>query len=302
MRNVRTLNRPAGLSLLLALGAVRAPLLAEADVHVAVAEVSDDRFTKGPMTGKLELKLKLSGDGMDGVQGIRILVKTARDDQGSPLLPKESLRSSEFESPDSSLSGKVDLENPARKASSIFVSGTAELFAPKRDPNAVVTVENALAKLDKPLSSKGLKASKVQVSVLSKERWAEEQKKQKPSEKDLAELRAEARKQGASEQEIEAAIALAKGLSEAFGTVPENGIILSGPKAGMALIQSVKVIDPDGEEIHVSGSTGFSDEKSKTMILEPSKPVPPNASLRFTILTEKARFTVPFELKEVPLP
>ncbi len=301
MRNVRTLHLFAGFCASFALCAAAAPLFAEADVRVAVAEVNDDRTTPGPMPGKLELKLKLSGDGMDGVQGIRILVKAARDDQGNSLQPKESLHA-DFESPDSSLSGKVDLASPARKASSVFVSGTAELFAPKRDPNAVVTVENALAKLDKPFSSKGLKASKVQVSVLSKERWAEEQKKQKPSEADLDKMRAEAKKQGASDQEIEAAIQLAKGLSEAFGTVPENGIILSGPKAGMELIQSVKVLGPDGEEIHISGTTGTSDGKTKTMILEPSKPVPANASLRFTLLTEKARFTVPFELKEVLLP
>jgi hypothetical protein len=238
---------------------------------------------------------------MDGVQGVRILVKAARDDQGNSILPKEPSRT-DFESPDSSLSGKVELKNPARKASSVTVSGTAELFAPKRDPNAVVTVEKAIAPLNKPLSSKGLKASKVEVSVLSKERWAEEQKKQKPDEKALAEMRAEAKKQGASEKEIEAAIELAKGLSEAFGGVPENGVILSGPRAGMELIQSVKIVGPDGEEIHISGTTGHTDPKTKTMILEPSKPVPPNASLRFTLLTDKARFTVPFELKDVPLP
>jgi len=115
-------------------------------------------------------------------------------------------------------------------------------------------------------------------------------------------MRAEAKKQGASDQEIEAAIQLAQGLSEAFGSVPENGIILSGPRAGMERIQSVKILGPDGEEIHVSGSTGHSDKQTKTMILEPSKPVPPNSSLRFVVLTEKARFTVPFELKDVPLP
>jgi hypothetical protein len=175
-------------------------------------------------------------------------------------------------------------------------------FAPKRDPNAVVTVENALAKPNKPLSSKGLKASKVEVSVLSKERWVEEQKKQKPSEKELAKMRAETKKQGASDQEIDAAIELAKGLSEAFGGVPENGVILSGSRAGMELIQSVKILGPDGEEIHVSSTTSQGNKKTKTMILEASKPVPENASLRFTLLTAKARFTVPFELKDVPLP
>lgn len=301
MRLSRPTHRSAAPGVLIALWACGTPLLAQDGVRVTVEEVNDDRCSKGPMTGKLELKLKLTGDGMDGVQGVRVVVKSARDDQGSPLAPREMLRN-DFESPDSSLSGKVELKNPSRKASSVFLSGTADLFAPKRDPNAVVTVENALAKPDKPLSSKGLKASKVEVSVLSKERWAEAQKKKKLGEKEEAEIRAEGKKAGASEQEIEAAIALVKGFSEAFSAVPENGIILSGPRTGMELIQSVKVLGPDGEAIHITSTTGTSDEKTKTMILEPSKPVPPNASLRFTLLTEKARFTVPFELKDVPLP
>lgn len=301
MKPFRTTLRSGAIGVFVVLCSAGSPLLAQTNVRIAVEEVNDDRYSQGPMTGGLELKLKLSGDGMDGVQGVRILVKSARDNQGNPILPKETL-GSDFESPDNSLAGKVALKSPARKASSVFVSGTVELFAPKRDPNAVVTIENALAQMNKPLSSKGLKASKVEVSVLSKERWAEEQKKQQPNEKDLAEMRAEAKKQGASEKEIEQALELAKALSEAFGAVPENGVILSGPRTGMELIQSVKILGPDGEEIHVSGSTGHSDKKTKTMILEPSKPVPPNASLRFTLLTEKARFTVPLELKDVPLP
>ncbi len=287
--------------LLLVVAAAGNPLLAQANVRVGVDEVTDDRCSPGPFPANLELKVKLSGDGMDGVQGVRLVVKGAKDDLGNALAPKETLRA-DFESPDSSLAGKIDLKSPARKASSVSVTGTVELFAPKRDPNAVVTVEKAFAKLDKPLSSKGLKASKVEVNVLSKERWAEERKKQKPSEKQLAEMRAEAKKQGVSDEEIEAAIQLAAGLSEAFGEVPENGVILSGPRTGMEMIQSVKILGPDGEEIHVNGSVGTGDEKTKTMILEPAKPVPPNASLRFTLLTEKARFTVPFELKDVPLP
>jgi hypothetical protein len=301
MRPFRTTLRSVVIGLLVVLAPAESRLLAQADVRIAVKEVDDDRYSAGPLSGNLEIKLKLSGDGMDGVQGVRILVKSARDDQGNPIPPKQTL-GSDFESPDNSLAEKVTLKSPSRKASSVWVSGTAELFAPKRDPNAVVTVENALAQMNRPLSSKGLKASKVEVSVLSKERWAEEQKKQQPDEKELAEMRAEAKKQGASDEEIEQALKLAKGLSEAFSVVPENGIILSGPQEGMERIQSVKILGPDGGEIHIDSTTGHSDKKTKTMILEPAKPVPPNASLRFTILTEKALFTVPFELKDVPLP
>lgn len=264
-------------------------------------EVSDDRFTRGTGAGQLELKFKLSGDGMDGVEGVRIQVKAAHDDQENSILPKES-RPGAFENPSSSLSQKATLLSPARRASSVYVSGTAELFAPKRDPSAIVTVPNAFKNLDKPLSSKGLKAAKVQVTVFSRDRWAEEVKKEKLDDKAVAKIRAEAKKEGISEKEIDAMIELSKIMSEAFGKVPENGVILNGPRAGMDLIHSVMILGPDGEEIHVEGSSGQSDEDTKTTILHPSKPVPPNASLRFSLLTNKARVVVPFELKEVPLP
>jgi len=301
MRPNRTILRSARLGVLLALGAAEPPLLAQADVRVTVGEVNDDRYsTTGGFPSTLELKFKLSGDGMDGVQGLRVLVKSARDDQGNAIAPKDPSRG-DFESPDNSLAQRIVLGNPLRSASSVSVSGTIELFAPKRDPNALVTVENAFSRPDKPLTSKALKASKVEVTVVSKERWAEERKKQKLDDKKIAEIRAAGKREGASDKEIDAVIELAKGLQEAF-PVPENAVVLSGPRAGMERIQSVKILGPDGEEIHVGSTMSQGDEKTKTMILEPSKPVPPNASLRFTVLTDKARFAVPFELKDVPLP
>ena len=301
MRACRTMPRCAAMVVWIALCSIETPLLAQNDVRVAVDEVGDDRYSAGPYLGTFELKVKLSGDGVDGVRGVRFQVKDARDDLGNSIVPEEPA-SKDFENPENSNSLKIVLKNPARKASSVSVSGTLELFAPKRDPNAVVTIESALKQLDKPLSSKGLKTSKVEVSVLSRERWAEELKKQQPDEKDLAELRAEAKKKGVSDQEIEAGIALLTSLSDAFGSVPENGVILFGPRTGMELIESVQILGPDGEENNVSGQTTQGGRETLTIILEPVNKVEENTSLRFTLLTDKARFTVPFALKDIPLP
>lgn len=302
MRPLRTMLCSAAVGSLLALCPLGSPLFAETPaVRVAVDEVSDDRYGAGPGRSAFELKIKLSGDGMDGVQGVRFRVKEARDDVGNALVP-DGAPDEDFENPESNLAQKIVLKSPARKASAVSLSGTVDLFAPKRDPNAVVTVEKAFARLNEPLKAKGLKAAKVEVSVLSKERYAEELKKQKPTEKELAGMRAEAKKQGASDAEIEAGLALLTGLADAFGDVSENGVILSGPRAGMELIESVLILGPDGEENHVSSSSKQGNQKTVTMILEPDGKLEPNSSLRFTLLTEKARFTVPFALKEVPLP
>lgn len=277
------------------------PLLAQTDVRLSVDEVDDDRYGDGPSPSSLEIKVRFTGDGMDGVRGVRFVLEDAHDDLGNSLLPAEP-PSTDFEDPEGGAGPKITLKSPARKAAKISVVGKVELFAPKRDPNAIVTVEKALARQDAALVSTGLAAANVEVSILSRERWAEELKKQRPTEKDLAELRAEAKKKGASDEEIEAGIALLTGLTEALGEVPENGVILSGPRAGMELIRSVQVLRTDGEEIHVSSTARQGDQKTMTMILEPAQAPPPDASLRFTLLTEKARFMAPFALKDIPLP
>jgi hypothetical protein len=178
----------------------------------------DDRYSKGMMRGP-EGRVKPVGDGLDSAAW-RVLVKSAKDDLGTSLLPEEP-KVPDFQSTDVN-SGQmdVDLANPSRRAATVSLSGTLELFVSKRDSNAVVKVDDALAKPDKPLVSKGLKASKVQVTVLSTKRYAEEAKKQRLDDAKIAEMRAEGKKRGMEAKEIEALIGLAKAFEGLGGEVP----------------------------------------------------------------------------------
>lgn len=303
MRQARKTKIPFGvLGALLALGAAAPRLHAQADVRLTAGDVTDDRYSKGMMRGGLKVRVKPVGDGLEGAAAARVLVKSAKDDLGTSLLPEEP-KVPDFQSTDVN-SGQmdVDLVNPARRAATVSISGTLELFVPKRDPNAVVKVEDALARPDKPLVSKGLKASRIEVTVLSTKRYAEERKKQQLDDAKIAEIRAEGKKRGMEDKEIDALIGLAKAFEGLGGEVPENAVILAGKVAEMERIQSVKLLGPGGEEVHVGMSSSSSDGTTKTMVLHPSTDPPKKSALVFTILTDKALVKVPFDLKEIPLP
>ncbi len=254
MPSTGTTNRPIAIGVFLVLCAVCLPLLAQPDVRVVAGDVTDSRFSGGYRTGGLSLKVKLRGDGMEGVRALCFILGDARDNFGNPLLPEKkdapAFRDVSGERAEENLS----LRNPARDASSFSVSGRVDLFIPGRDPNAVVKVAGALASPSKPLLSPGLKAVNVKLTVLPRAR----------SSQDVVSLR--------------------------------------GRTADFDRIRSIRILRSDGTEIHV-GSTGrMSDSDVTVMTLEASEPLPKNASLVFTILTAKACVSVPFELKEIPLP
>ncbi len=229
-------------------------LLAQPDVRVQAGDVTDARYAAGDRTPGLSVKVKVRGDGMDGVKALRFLLTDARDDLGSPLL-SERKKAPEFRDVRGDTgTEQITLQNPARAASTFSVSGKVELFIPGRDPNAVVKVVNALGRPGRPLSSPGLRAAKVRVKVLARTRQA-----------------------------------------------PEV-VSLGGRTADFDRIRSIRILRPDGTEIGMGGTGRMSDGEETVMTLQAKEPVPGNASLVFTILTEKARVQVPFRLTEVPLP
>lgn len=290
---------------LLVVGGV-VPLLAQNPVRVVIDEVTDNRMSEGEgewqMRGSLDVEVKLVGDGLDGAVAARVLVKAAKDDQGNSLFTSTD-KLPDFQARDMNMGMlKVALQNPSRAATTFGLSGTLELFVPKRDPGAVVKVEKALSKPDKPLQSKGLKAAKIDVTVLSTARYKAEQEKQKLDDKKIAEIRAEGKRRGETEADIDAVIELAKAFQELGGSdVPEGAVILFGNSAALDRIQKIRILQ-GGEEISVNSSSSSSDGTTTTIVLQPETVPGPLAALEFTILTQKARVSVPFDLKDVPLP
>jgi hypothetical protein len=230
------------------------PALAQPDVRVVAGDVTDSRFAGGYRTGGLSLKVKVWGDGMEGVQALRFLLADARDDLGNSLIGEKKDAAAFRDVRGERAEEHLSLRSPTRDASSFSVSGRVELFVPGRDPNAVVKVANALAGSNKPLSSRGLKAANVRVTVLPRAR------------------------------------------------LPQEVVTLRGQTADFNRIRSIRILRSDGTEIRIGATGRVSNAEETVMTLEASESVPKNASLVFTILTAKARVSVPFELKEVPLP
>lgn len=296
----RALQRWLVLSAILFLPALA---LAQSGITAELEEVTDNRFSEGPMNGSLELRLRLNGKDLDRIAASRILVKDAADDQGTKLVKGDEdppdFQGTEYNNGVMS----VRVANPSRAARTVRLKGTIELFVPARDPNSVVRVPKALSKLDSPLSAKGLKASKVSITPLSAEKYAAKMQEQKITEADVAKIREEGKKHGASEQEIEAVIELAKAFQEMGNEpLPPGAVVLSGSAKDMDRVQKVKLLAADGSEISINGSSSSSRGESAIMILNAQEPPPPDATLEFTLLTDKAKMSVPFELKGVELP
>jgi len=275
--------------------------LGQGNVAVKLKEVVDDRFSKGMLTGHLRVELVLDGEGAEGVKAARFLPKEAKDDTGASLLPKEK-KEPGFDKLDQQKNFRVDLESPARKAKSLRLTGKVELYVPGRDPNAIVKVPGALGLKDRPIKSPGLKSAKVEVTLLSLKAYAEEKKKQKIDDSKTAEIRAEGKKRGVSEKEIDAMIELAKAFQEmGDSSLTDDAVILSGKLAEMEKIVEVTLQKADGTEISIGEQSASSDGKTKTMVLKPRE-TPADAVLVFTLLTDKAKVSIPVDLKEVTLP
>ena len=291
-----------GLILLVAAGA-----WAQSGVGVEVDEVTDNRFSVDPntewqMRGSLELRVKLTGSNLDKAAAARVIVKEAKDDKGNSLLQKNPQIPDFFGREYNSGTLQLRLGQPARTASTVRIKGTLELYVPSRDPNASLKIEKPLAKLDAPLSSKALKAAKIDITPLSREGYDSAMKARKITEDDIAKMRAEAKKQGVDEKEVEMAIELAKAF-EGIGAEPlaENAIVFSGKKADFDRIYRIEVLGADGNPIN-TGSRGTSTRgESVLMTINPSEAPPPNAPLQIMLLTDKAKVSYPFDLK-VELP
>ncbi len=183
------------------------------------------------------------------------------------------------------------------------ISGTADLFVPGRDPNSVVKVPDFLARTGKPVTSKGLKAAKVDVTVLSKESYVEARKKNRLDEKKIAAIRAEAKERGMKDEEIGPLIEMAKAFDEmGESDFPEHGLYLQIPKAAEEKMQDLWLETPAGERIETGGSASRTDEETVLKQIDVKKALPKDAVLVVSLFTEKAIVSVPFDIKEVPLP
>jgi hypothetical protein len=278
----------------------------QSNVVVEVDDVTDNRFSSTDtggfqMTGGLELRVKLDGKNLDKAEAARVIVKEATDDKGNSLL--DASRSAPDFMARNVNGGLLQMQTrqPARTATTVRIKGTVELYVPSRDPNAYVKVEKALAKLDAPLASKALKAAKLDLTPLSPAGYAAAKKARKITPEDIEKIRAEAKKQGAPEKEIEMAIELAQAFDSMDGDASPNAVILSGKKSDFDRIFKIEVLGEDGKPLDDNGRSVSSRGDASLVTLNLSTAPPANAALQLMLVTDKARVSFPFELK-VQLP
>lgn len=290
-----------GLSLLVATS-----LTGQTNVGVEVDDVTDNRISStstGPfrMRGGLELRLKVVGSDLEKAAAARVLVKEAKDDKGNSLLEKSPSVPDFMPREYNNGTVQIGVLQPARDASTVRLKGTIELYVPTRDPKSTVKIDNALAKLDKPLSAKALKDAKIELTPLSADGYASLLKARKITDADIEKLRAEAKKQGADEKEVELAIELAKAFSEIEEPPSPNALYLSGEKADFDRIFRVEILGADGNPVNVPSRGVSTRGDSAIMTLNASEPPPPASALQLMLLTDKSRLSFPFDLK-VELP
>lgn len=273
---------------------------AQSGVSVELDDVTDNRVSAGRFQGTLELRVKLSGAVLEKAQGARIVVKEARDDANNALTDSSDLP--DFTPRDyNSGTLQVSLRQPARAATSVRVKGIVELYLPSRDPGAIVNIEKALSKLDVPFSAKGLKAAKVTITPLSKEGYAAAQKSRKLDDAKIAEIRAEGKKRGVSEKEVDQMIEFAKALESIDADPAAGGVYLSAKKSDFDRVFRIEILGADGKPVSVPSRGTSSRGDDSIMTLNPSEPPSPDATIQIALLTEKSRVSYPFELK-VALP
>ena len=273
---------------------------AQSNVRVELDEITDDRLAADGLMGGCTVRVTLAGNGLDRAAAARIVVKEAKDDKGSSLFQEPMSNDFTARNVNSGML-QFTLKQPPRAASAVRIKGTVELIVPSRDPAAIVNVEKAFAKLDVPLASKGLKAAKIDLTILSPAGYAKLMESRKITDEDIEKIRAEGKKRGVSEKEIEAMIGFAKAMEGMDSNVPEGAVILSGKKATFERIFRVEILDNDGKPVDAGNRSSSTRGEDTIMIIQPDAPLPSSAALQFFLITDKSKASFPFDMN-VPLP
>jgi hypothetical protein len=271
------------------------PAIAQTNVGVELDEVTDNRVKAGPFQGSLELRVKITGNGLEKATASRILIKEAKDDRGNDLA--KSYKPADFYPREYNMGNlSFGLAQPAREATRVKLKGTVELYVPGRDPAATVKVDKALSKLDVPLSSKALKAAKVEITPLSRAAFVKQLDKQKIDEAKIAAIREEGKKRGVSQEEIDMAIEFAQALQTTADDVPGNAIILTGSTESFDRVYRIEILGDDGKPIDTPQRSSSSFGEDSIMTIIPASDPPKNATMQLYLLTQKSRVSAPFEL------
>jgi len=285
--------------------AVVAPLSAETKkgggsgatpVDATVSQIHDRRTTTS--FSQLSISLELAGTKMSEVSAARVTILKAVDDTGGDLVdPKASapdfspttgafLRADAASGP---ASIDLTLLNPSREAKSVTeLRGEVELYMPAKDPDAIALFPKFLSMSGKPLASKGLKASGIEISIVSPAQLDAEKKKASKAKAD------ELKKDGNDADTIKWMI---ESFESSFVT-PDKGEIVLKVKDPGKKIHEYAFIDGAGESQRVYAHETDGYTLLSTFGGEPAA----NWKLKVSIRTPKTMSKRSFVVKGIELP
>ena len=267
-------------------------------LKVKVTQVNDRR-TSGHFA-QLGIGLDLPGVPSAQVAATRVVLLSAVDDTGKTLLPSDSQepgfdqnmrpKMSRDNSASTPTSISLTLDNPARNATRVReLSGEIELYMPEKDPNATAVFLRFRSSVGKPLSHKALKASGVEVTLISRPQL-EVEKKRLGEQK-----RKEGKAQGLDAESLTYAVS---SFLESF-FAPEEGDVVLKVKDPNKRIHEFEYVDAAGEPKRVNSRL---DESGMTVLSTWGEKPAEDWGLRINLKTPKTIVRHTFKLTDVTLP
>lgn len=287
------------------------PVAEETGLRVTLGDMTDSRTT-GKHFARLEVELKTEGDELTQALGaVKPVITAAVDDTGRSLLKTDKQPDPMFwgfelmEKGRTSLNDRVEMLNPARKATSVSFAGYVDVLYPARDPAAIHVVKDVLAQAGKPLLPASFGQSGLEISLLTKP-LADKLKQEQEAAKAAAEA---AKKSGNTAADAGKAMGDAFGkmfqsMFSGFFTMGDNDLlfIIKDPKQQIAFLQ---LEDAAGAPIKSGGGRSMSrDEQAGTVRYSVgfSSPLPAGAALKIYFATPKSLQRIPFKFESQRLP
>ena len=258
------------------------PMQAAIAIEPTLGEIVDTR-SSGNTMGGLRVELKVVGDEVPDVEGMRASVISVLDETGRDLndLSRQGSQSQRFSSMRSGNGISLRFKNPSRKAGTLKeLIGRLDLFIPRNDPESVLVLDNAPSRFDQTIESTAYKTSSFSLVMMNRQQFDARQKR-----------------------ETEA-------ISKAGG--PLGGLLagLGGLNASSDNAVYVRVSDPEGRfvSIEFEDARGQRIKPSSTVTMNDTytlsfaAPLPADAKARIKVATPRAVVRVPFQFENVVLP
>ncbi|MBI5444464.1 MAG: hypothetical protein HY900_25040 [Deltaproteobacteria bacterium] len=263
------------------------------EIKVDFFQLFDARVRGDSEVSDTQVDLEIPGTKRGEVAAARVVVRKAVDDLGTNLVRDDAAEAGleptvggEAEAP---VFLSLHLKNAPRKAKSIAeVSGDLELYSPLADPDALVTFRKFLGELGKPLESVVLRASEVEIAMVSP---ADLEAAKKAAGDKAA---AEAQKTGLGEEMVKQSVEFA--LDSFFA--PSPGDVVLKVKDPKKRIQSFAFVDPAG----AINDTNRAEQAGFVVVSAQGEAPGPDWGLQVRLQTPKTLKRYSFTLKDIILP